>query len=311
LHLLLHGNAFLAHVYNSAGSIVALSALHPQACNVRWATLSELESGDWPDGKVYTASLLDGKTKTFSSRDLTHIPSMSLDGLSGMSVLTQARNCLGTATAGDRAAAKMFGSGALISGIITADEEVTEEEAKSIKRGLDKKLMGWQNAAEIAVVNKKLKFTPWTLSAVDAQFIQSREFQIEEIARWFGVPPFMLMQTSKQTSWGTGIESQQRGLSREVLGPWATLFEQRLARLLPGGRLCEFDFSGLERPTPEQEVALLAQKVDAGLLTLNEARTVLNLAPLVDGDLPRYKGFPLSTPLEPAPTVVTSPGPTL
>lgn len=305
MHLLLYGNAFLAHVYTTAGTLAALAPLHPLAVDVRWATRAELDEQSWPGGKIFTATLLDDETRTFSAADLTHVPSLSSDGLKGMSVIAQARNGFGTAIAGDRAAAKMFRSGALIAGMVTPEEDVEEEEAKKIKRNLDKKLTGWENAGEIAVINRKLKFTPWTLSAVDAQFLQSRQFQIEEIARWFGVPPFMLMQAEKQTSWGTGIESQQRGLSREVLGSWATLLEQRLARLLPVGRFCEFDFSALERPTPEQEVALLAQKVDAGLLTINEARTTLNLPSLDGGDLPRYGGQPLTSVIStPPPEVI-------
>ncbi|MDM4723405.1 phage portal protein [Micromonospora sp. WMMA1363] len=56
----------------------------------------------------------------------------------------------------------------------------------------------------IAVVNRRLKFSPWTMSATDAQFLQSRQFSVEEVARWFGVPPHLLMQTERQTSWGRG-----------------------------------------------------------------------------------------------------------
>jgi HK97 family phage portal protein len=181
----------------------------------------------------------------------------------------------------------MFGNGALISGLVSTEEDVDEDEAKDIKKGLDRKVGGWENAGEVAFVNRKLRFTPWTMSAQDAQFLQSRQFQIEEIARWTGVPPHLLMQTEKQTSWGTGVAEQNRGLGRFTLLGWTMRFEQRLSRLLARPRFAEFDFAGLERPTPEDEIKLLIEQVKAGLLTVNEARKIRNLPPIDGGDVLR------------------------
>jgi HK97 family phage portal protein len=120
------------------------------------------------------------------------------------------------------------------------------------------------------------------MTAQQAQFLESRQFQIEEISRWTGVPPHLLMQTDKQTSWGTGVDEQNRGLSKFVLGHWAQRFEQRASRLLARPRWCEFDFAGLERPNFAVEIDLLIKQVAAGILTLNEAREIRNLPPLPD-----------------------------
>jgi HK97 family phage portal protein len=275
-HLLLHGNAFLAHVWNGAGALAALVPIHPLSVNVRWVRRDEQPR---PGGKVFTAMLIDGTTAEFDASTMTHIPALSTDGLRGLSVIATARNSFGTAIAGDRAAARMFGNGALISGMVTPEDDLTGDEAKAIKDSLTRSVAGWDNAADIAVINRKLKFTPWTMSAEDAQFLQSRSFQVEEIARWFGIPPHMLGLTEKVTSWGAGIEVQNRGLARTVLAPWAARIEQRLSRLLPQPRFVRFDFAGLERPTPETEIALLIQQVQAGLLTVDEARHKLNLPP--------------------------------
>lgn len=284
LHLLLQGNAFLMHVFNGAGSIAALVPLHPLCVSVEWA--------DVPGGKLFTAALLDGTQKTFDSTTMTHIPAASLDGLRGMSVISVARNSLGTAIAGDRAAAKMFSTGALFSGMVTPEEEVSEDEAKTIKASLDARVSGWENAGQIAVINRKLKFTPWTMSAEDAQFIQSRAFQIEEIARWTGVPPHLLMQTEKQTSWGTGVAEQNRGLSRYTLSPWSNRMDARLSRLLPAPRFVETDYAGLLKPAPEQEIPLLIQQVQAGLMTPNEARRMRGMDPIEGGDVLRGQSAP-------------------
>lgn len=276
LHLLLHGNCFVAHVFNGAGAIAALVPLHPLGVSV--------EQADVPGGKLFKATLIDGTVRVFDATTMTHIPAMSTDGVRGMSPIAVARNSLGTAIAGDRAAARMFSNGALITGMVTPEEDVTEEEAAAIKEGLNRNVAGWDNAGDIAVINRKMKFTPWTMTAADAQFLESRAFQVEEVSRWFGVPPHLLMQTEKQTSWGQGVEAQNRAMGRTVLAPWTRRIEERLSRLLPAPRFVRFDFSALERPTPEAEVDLLIKQVEAGLITPNEARHIRNLPPIEGGD---------------------------
>lgn len=299
-HLLLHGNAFLAHLFNGGGQVIGLVPIHPLAVSI--------EAESVPGGKRFKVTLdpnvnprLDAGplVRTFTTATMTHIPALSLDGLRGLSPISVARNSLGTAIAGDRAAARQFGNGAMVAGLVTPEEDITEAEAKVIKEGLRSKLTGVDNAGDVAVINRKLKFTPWTMSNEDAQFLQSRQFSIEEIARWWGIPPFALMQTEKQTSWGTGIEAQQRGLARGPLLAWTTRIEQRLTRLLLGGRFVEFDFTALERPTPETEIELLIKQVDAGLLTINEARRIRNMDRIDGGDVLRTRSTVPGQPPQP------------
>jgi HK97 family phage portal protein len=284
LHGLLHGNVYLQHVRNGAGGMVGATPVHPLAVTPAWERRSD---GTYTGRKVFGATLADGTRRTFTQDTMTQVMGPSLDGLRGLSLSGVARQSLGTTIAGERAAAKMFGNGALISGLVSTEEDVDEDEAKDIKAGLDRKVGGWENAGEVAFVNRKLRFTPWTMSAEDAQFLQSRQFQIEEIARWTGVPPHLLMQTEKQTSWGTGVAEQNRGLGRFTLLGWTMRFEQRISRLLARPRFAEFDFAGLERPTPEDEIKLLIEQVKAGLLTVNEARKIRNLPPIEGGDVLR------------------------
>ena len=279
LHLLLHGNAYALHAYNQGGAMIGAPWVHPLSVSPEWEKNSD---GNLTGRKVFRATLSDGQHKVFTTDQMTHIMGPSMDGLRGMSVISVARQSLGTTIAGDRAAAKLFGNGALVSGLVTPmeGEDISEEEAKAIKAGLDSKVGGWEHASELAFVNRRLKFDKWQMSAEDAQFLGSRQFQIEEIARWLGVPPHLLMQTEKQTSWGTGVETQNRGLSRYSLMGWTSRFEQRVSRLLPSPRFVEFDYAGLEKPTPEQEIDLLIKQVQAGLLTKDEARAIRNLPPL-------------------------------
>lgn len=282
LHLLLHGRAGALKVRNEAGGLVRLPLVHPLGFRAVWPTQDEVRRGELPLGGLwFDVSLNDGTQVRLDANDFWYVPGLSLDGRTGISLLTYARLSLATSIAGDRAAGSMFANGALISGLATPDddEDITGD-VPEIRRQLNASVLGHENAGTIAIVNRRLKFQPWSLSAVDAQFLQSRQFQIEEIARWTGVPPHLLMQTDKQTSWGTGVEMQDRALGRTVLNTWANRFEQRASRLLARPRWAEFDFAGLERPSPEKEIELLIAQVGAGLLTLNEARQIRNLPPL-------------------------------
>lgn len=293
-HLLLHGNAFLAHMYGGAGQLIALVPLHPLAVTIELPLPDDEEQPR--GGKWFYAHLMNGERQRFDASTLTHIPYLVLDSDGrGLSPIAVHRNSLGTAIAGDRAAAKMFGHGLTVAGLITPDEDDPDwDDASFIKEEVNDALTGNENMGKIAVLPRKLKFQQMEMSAEDAQFLQSRQFSIEEVARIYGVPPFELMQTEKQTSWGTGIEAQQRGLGRTVLAPWATRLEQRLSRLLPNPRFVEIDFSGLERPSPDVEIRLLLEQIEGGLITINEARAVRNLPPVPGGEILRVHGQPLS-----------------
>lgn len=287
VHLLLHGNAFLQHVETRAGTVMGLEPVYPGAVTVRRITTAEeLANYGGPDGayrKWFEIRLADGSTRELTPEKLTHITALSTDGVRGLSPIEAHREALGAGIAGDRAAARIFGSGLMLSGLVSGDDDMQEDEAREAFDALKAKMAGAEHASEFAFVNARLKFTPWTMPPADAQFIESRVHQIEEVARIFGVPPHLLGQTEKQTSWGTGVEEQNRGLARYTLMGWTSRIEQRLSRLLPRASAAEFDYSGLLQPAPEVEIPLLIQQVEAGLLTVNEARRIRNLAPLPDG----------------------------
>jgi HK97 family phage portal protein len=283
LHQQLHGKAGALKVRTEAGSLVRLPLVHPLSFAVIQPTIEEFRTGNLPAGGVwFDVALNDGSQVRLDANNFWYAPAASLGGQVGISLLTYARQSLATSIAGDKAAAATFSSGALISGLASpADEGIDiSDDIPQIRQELNRNVLGHENAGTIALVNRRLTFTPWTMTAQQAQFLESRQFQIEEISRWTGVPPHLLMQTDKQTSWGTGVDEQNRGLSKFVLGHWAQRFEQRASRLLARPRWCEFDFAGLERPNFAVEIGLLIQQVQAGLLTVDEARAVRNLPPL-------------------------------
>lgn len=274
-HLLLFGNAYLLHVYNGAGALVALFPIHPSLITSEWVKDA---AGNVTLARQYRATA-DGQTKVYTELELTHVMATSTDGLAGMSPIAQERNVLGSSIAADRAAARMFANGMLVGGLVTSDETIDEDDGKTILAGLKAKLTGSQNAGDIAFVNASLKFTPWTMNAEDAQFLESRQYQVAEIARIFGVPVQLLMQDGA-SSWGSGIQELVRGWQKFDLTGWTTPFEERCSRLLADGRFCEFDYAGLNQGSPAEEIGLLIQQVEAGILTMDEARAIRNMPPL-------------------------------
>jgi HK97 family phage portal protein len=272
-HLLLHGNAYLLHIYNGAGSLDSLIPIHPSLVTVKVAE-------DKLSREYHVTA--DGMTKVYTEADLTHDMSLSLDGNTGLSPIAFERNALGTGIAGDKAAGRMFANGLLIGGIVTSDETLDEDDAKTILTGLKAKVSGANNAGDIAIVNASLKFQPWTMNAEDAQFLESRQYQVAEVARIFGVPVQLLMQDGA-SSWGSGIQELVRGWQKFDLTGWTAPFEERCSRLLADTRFCEFDYQGLNQGSPAEEIGLLVQQITVGLLTVDEARAIRNMPPLPTG----------------------------
>ena len=271
VHLCVHGNAYLLHQYNEAGALASLFPIHPSMVRVK----HEKEIG-----RIFTVSIQGEEAMELTDEDMTQVMGMSLDGLTGLSPISICRNSLGAGLAADKAAARQFASGLMIGGLVTSDENLSEDDAKSVVAGLKAKMGGANNAGDLAFVNASLKIEPWTMTAEDAQFLESRVHQVEEVARILGIPPHLLGQTEKQTSWGTGVAEQNRGLARYTLRNYTTPFEQRCSRLLSNPRFVEFEYKGLLQAAPEQEIPLLISQVSGGLLTLAEARGVLNLPAL-------------------------------
>jgi HK97 family phage portal protein len=276
-HLVLHGNAFLLHQYGGAGQLMGLRPLHPGCVSVAL-------DANAPGGKVFRVSMADGTTRDFTGVDLTHIPGLATDPSGrGLSLIEIARNSIGMTIAADQSASRLFGNGMLLSGIVTPEDDLTEDEARQVKESLQRKMLGHEHAGDVAVINRRLKFEPWSMNNTDAQWIEARGFQVDEVARLLGVPKVLLMEDGAST-WGSGIAELVSGWVRFSLAGWTARIEQRLSRLLPSPRFCEFDYAGLLKPTPADEINLLIAQVNNGLVTVNEARRIRNMEPVPGGD---------------------------
>ena len=303
VHLVLHGNAYLLHLYNDAGQLTGFFPLHPCLVTPEWV---ENDAGKIV-GKRFKTDIGDGPTY-HDETQMTQIMGLGCDGLRGLSILTVARNAIGTGLAGDLAAARMFASGMLIGGLVTTDDAtLSKEDGKALIADLKARLTGASNAGDIALVNASLKFSPWTMNAADAQFLESRQYQVEEVSRLLGVPK-VLMAEDGASSWGTGIGQLLAYMQKTTLVPWTTRFQQRMSRLLSNPRHVEFDYAGLMQGTPMEQTELLAAQLAAGIIDGDEARAALNLEPRVSGPAPDPEVVQALSLAQAAPSLLQSPG---
>lgn len=274
IHLLLWRNAYLWHDLDTQGRITYRPILPDAILKV---------SRDDRGRRQFLYRDSNSDEKTVGSEQITYIPGPSLDGLAGHPLLNAARAVFSAAISGDKGAQATLKRGVRIGGLVTPgdnEEDFDPAEGAAILETLRGKVMGRENAGDIALINKRLKLQPWTGNNVEMQWIETKQAVLGDIERLFGIPPHLMADTEKQTSWGTGVAEQNLGLARYTLRGWSDRIEQVLSRRLPDDQFCEYDYAGLLQGTPADEIHLLIDQVSAGLLTVDEARKIRNLPAL-------------------------------
>lgn len=282
VHLLTWGNAYVVKIPSVAGTrIVALDLLLPNHVQPVW----DRKTAANPTGKEFHVLDEDGQMKTATPADVIHIRAMGQSLLQGISPIGAARQMLGLAVAAEEYGARLFGNGSLMSGIITTDAGLGQDQADALKARWRAKIAGLAQAHEIAVLDNGAKWQQVSIPPEDSQFIQTREFAVTEVARLYGIPPHMLGQVEKSTSWGTGIAEQGIGFNIYTLRPWLSRIEQALSNeLLPRGVNCRFDVRELLRGDIKARYEAYQTGIQAGFLTINEARALEGLPPQAGGD---------------------------
>ena len=276
--LMTWGNAY-AEIERVLGRVVALSPLAPAAVRVDRARDGSL---------VYRHTDTEGRRRDIPEENVLHIKGMSLDGIIGLSPIGQARHSLGLAMAADEAAGKLFANGMRVSGHYIAPAMLTDEQRIQAGKMLDA-FRGAQNAGRTPLLEGGWKFEPAALPPQEAELLATRAFSVEEIARWYGVPPFMIGHTEKSTSWGSGLESQMLAFHTLTLRPILKNAEQAIRRrlLTPSerGRVeVDFNVEGLLRADSAGRASFLQTMVSSGIMSPNEARSREGLPPKPGGD---------------------------
>jgi len=285
--LLLWGNAYLLCLRDQTGVIRELWWIAPSRVKADRVKPDRGRSGD-AGRKVY---VIDGEIDrpaydVHQGGSMLHIPGLGYDGVVGASQIRVAREAFGMALAAEEYGARLFGSGGLATGLLTTEQRLTTDQAADIKKlWKSGDNTGLTSAHDIRVVGSGARFEQLSIPPEDAQFIEGRRFQVTEIARIFGVPPHMLGETEKATSWGAGIEQQNLGFITYTLRPWLSRVEQRVSRMLrPEPVYARFSVEGLLRGDSQQRATFYRQMWELGAFSTNDILSLEERAPVEGGD---------------------------
>lgn len=280
----LWGNAY-SRMVRENGRIIALEPIQPDIVNVR-----RLENGD-----IEYRWSQDGRSYVLTDRDVLHIRGFGGNPLGGMSTLTFGRHVFGLATAIDRAAGKTFSNGMRPSGVLSVKDYLKPDQRAQIENALAEKFLGTINAGRPFIAEGGMQWHQLTINPEDAQMLQSRAFSVEEVCRFFGVPPHMVGHTEKATSWGTGLEQQTLGFQKFTLRRRLKRIEQALEKqlLTPADRAAgitiEFNLEGLLRGDSKARASFYQSALTNGWMTINEVRALENMPPVEGGNVPRMQ----------------------
>jgi len=287
-HLLLWGNAYAQIIRNARGEVIALYPLMPNKM-----TVDRDQSGrlfySYQRGSEDPNTLGKSTQVTLSPSDVLHIPGLGFDGLIGYSPIAMAKNAIGLAIATEEYGAKFFANGAAPSGVL--EHPGTIKDPQRVKESWNSAYQGSANAHKIAVLEEGMKYTPIGIAPEQAQFLETRKFQINEIARIFRVPPHMLADLEKSSF--SNIEQQSLEFVKYTLDPWVVRWEQSMCRVLfseseKPSYFIKFNVDGLLRGDYASRMSGYATARQNGWMSANDIRELENLdriAPELGGDL--------------------------
>lgn len=283
-HLLLWGNFYCQILRNGKGEVLGLYPLMP----------NRMEVDRDERGKLYyryahqsdEAGTMKNETVLLSPYEVMHIPGLGFDGLIGYSPIAVAKNALGTSMATDEYASKFFANGAAPSGVLEYPGAIKDPE--KVRESWNRAFGGSGNSGKTAILEEGMKYTPISVNPQDSQFLETRKFQIDEIARIFRVPPHMIGDLEHATF--SNIEEQGLEFVMYVLQPWLVRIESGMNRsLLSEKEKKEFFFSfrvdGLMRGNYASRMQGYATGINNGFMSPNDVRQLENmdLIPEEDG----------------------------
>lgn len=275
-HLLLWGNAYAQIIRNGKGEVIALYPLLPNKMNV-----NRDENGVLYYEYIRSAdeTFRQGSTSVIlQSKDVLHIPGLGFDGLVGYSPIAMAKNAIGMAMACEEYGAKFFANGAAPSGVL--EHPGTIKDPQRVREAWQSQFGGSANSGKVAVLEEGMKYTPISISPEQAQFLETRKFQINEIARIFRVPPHMVGDLEKSSF--SNIEQQSLEFVKYTLDPWVIRWEQTLMRTLlkvdeRKEYFIKFNLEGLLRGDYQSRMSGYSIGRQNGWMSANDIRELENL----------------------------------
>jgi len=278
MHVLTWGNGYAA--IERAGGLkpTALWPIDPSRVDI------EIN----PDRRlVYVVRVGDApnqETQRFTQDEILHIRGPSPDGLKGYSVIRLARESMGLASAAEKYAAGIFGNSSTPRGVLEHPGSMEATSAAQFRKDWERLHKGPDNAHKTAILQQGMKFHPMSMSPDDSQMLESRQFEVEEITRWFNVPPHKIQHLLRATF--SNIDSQQVSFATDTIRPWLVRWEQEYQRKLFAGTpdtFAEHVLDAVLRGDPKSRAETLEIQSRNGIRSIDEWRALENLNALPGG----------------------------
>lgn len=277
--LLTDGNAFVFFLTNDMGDVVEARVLDPQKVKI---------TAD-PDGTPhYHVSTNDG-TITVGAEQMVHIPLYAPgESLRGLSPIDHHRTTMGLAQATQEYSALWYQNGAVPSGIIKINGELTSDQAEVLRQDFSRRHSGLKNMHRVSVLTGGADYVQASVKLSDMQLIETMHWGVEAIARVYGVPLQLLQYPGGNTSYASSETLGQAWLTLG-LAPMVSRIEAGLQRMIVGQTtFIKFNFDSLLRPTTAERMAVYVEAVNNGIYSLNEVRALEDRAPIgPEGDVYR------------------------
>lgn len=282
--LLLRGNAYARIVRDSNGQVLALFPMHPDRVRV-------VRQGGMRVDYIYQNE--DGREITYQKKDVFHLVGMSLDGFTGLSVISYMKESLSIALDSEAAASTLMKNGSFVDAVIEHPEKMSPESYKRLTESWAERRTGVENAGKTAILEEGAKLSKLSMTANDLQFMAQRDFQRYDIAMFFGVPPHMIGATEKTTSWGSGIEQLNIGFVQYTLNDWFVTWQETIKRDLMIERDREthdarFFPQALLKGDLKTQWDAFTRGRQWGIYSPNDVREMLDLNPRTDPEGDEY-----------------------
>ena len=281
MHLALTGSAFV-FINRARGKVAELIILDPGRVTVE-------QNADW--SLSYKVSAKNGAPQPFAAETIWHLRGPSWSGVSGLDVMRLAREAIGLSLATEETHSSLHERGVQPSGLYSVDGVLNKEQYKVLKDWIDENNAGAKNVGNIMLLDRNAKFVPNAINGVDAQHLETRRYQVEEVCRFFRVMPIMVGYSDKAATYAS---AEQMFLSHVVhtLMPWYERIQQSAeVNLLTkadraAGYYIKLQEAGLLRGAMKDTSEYLYRLTTAGVMERNEARAKLDLNPLAGLDDP-------------------------
>lgn len=274
------GNGVAEIEWSYGGTPLGLWPIHPTRVNIE----RDRNSGEVVYRCYGGRDGTGGGSTVLSSSDVVHIRGMG-NGVIGFSVARLAAESIGLSLAAETFGASLFGNGAHPHGFLKHPARLSKEAYIRLKESFEKQHAGAQNANKPILLEENIEWVPTSINPNEAQFLETRMFQIEEICRWFRMPPHKVQHLARSTF--SNIESQAMEYVNDTLTTWAVRWEQELARkLLPqrAGMFFKHDFKTLLRGDHAARVAYYTGLRNIGVLNADEIRAEEDYNPIAEGE---------------------------